>query len=183
ISRNSIVDMLPLEEEQMVTKLLVNELFILVVDLEKSETAQAKEIVDLNKRVKKLEKKKKSRTLGLKRLWKIGSTARVESSKDKESLGDQEDASKHERMIENIDQDEKIALVDETKGRMYEEEMFGVNDLDGYEVIMDTTAGEEVEQSIKVVKKEVSIANPVTTADDVVTTVEKVKVTTAATTP
>nr|GEV38873.1 hypothetical protein [Tanacetum cinerariifolium] len=125
-----------------------------VLDLEKAKTAQAKEIVDLKKRVKKLERKKKSRTSGLKRLWKIGSTVRVKSSKDKESLGDQKDASKQERMIDNIDQDEEIALVDKTQGRMNEEEMFGLNDLDGDEVIVDVTASKELEHSTKVVEKE-----------------------------
>nr|GEU45357.1 putative ribonuclease H-like domain-containing protein [Tanacetum cinerariifolium] len=86
----------------------------MVLDLEKAKTAQAKEIANLKKRDKKLEKKKNSKTSGLKRLWKIGSTARVESSEDKESLGDQEDASKQRRMSDNIDQDEEITLVDET---------------------------------------------------------------------
>nr|GEW39838.1 copia protein [Tanacetum cinerariifolium] len=151
-------------------------------ETEKAKTAQAKEIVALKKKVNKLERKKKSRTSGLKRLWKIGSTIRVESSKDKESLGDQEDASKQGRMIDNIDQDEEIALVDETQGRMNEEEMFGVNDLDGDEVIVDVTAGENVKQSTKVVEKEVSTADLVTTAGIVVTTTEDVKVTTSATT-
>nr|GFC43293.1 hypothetical protein [Tanacetum cinerariifolium] len=79
--------------------------------------------------------KKKSRTLGLKRLWKVGSTTRVESYKDKESLGDQEDASKQERMINNIDQDVEITLVDETQGKINEEEMFRVNDLDSDEAV------------------------------------------------
>nr|GEZ96948.1 hypothetical protein [Tanacetum cinerariifolium] len=77
-----------------------------------------------------------------------------ESFEDKESLGDQEDASKHGRMI---DQDEEIALVDETQGRMNEEEMFRVNDLDGDEVIIDVTAGENVEQSTKVTENETLI--------------------------
>nr|GEV15646.1 putative ribonuclease H-like domain-containing protein [Tanacetum cinerariifolium] len=146
-----------------------------VLDLEKAKTAQAKEITDLKKRVKKLEKKKKLRTSGLKRLWKIGSTVRVESSEDKESLGDQEDASKLERIINNIDQDKEIALVDETRETMNEEEMFGVNDLDGDEVIIDATTGEEVEKSTKVSEKEVSTADPVTTAGEVVTIAEDVK--------
>nr|GFA45895.1 hypothetical protein [Tanacetum cinerariifolium] len=125
----------------------------------KNLETEAKEIVDLKKRVKKLERKKKSRSLGLKRLWKVGSTTRVESSKDKESLGDQEDASKQGRMINNIDQDVEITLVDETQRRMNEEDMFGVNDLD----VMST-------------------ADPVTTAGELVTIVEDVEVTTAATT-
>nr|GEV68148.1 putative reverse transcriptase domain-containing protein [Tanacetum cinerariifolium] len=112
---------------------------------------------------------------------------RVESFEDKESLGDQEDASKQGRMIDNIDQDVEITLVDETQEKMNEEEMFGVNDLDGDEVIIDAIASEEVEQSIKVTagenveqstkdaKKEVSTIDPVTTTEDV-------EVTTAATT-
>nr|GEY51232.1 hypothetical protein [Tanacetum cinerariifolium] len=105
-----------------------------------------------------------------------------ESSEDKESLGDQEDASKQGRMTDNIGQDVEITLVDETQGRMNEEEMFIVNDLDDDEVIMDGTTGEEVEHSTKVAKKEVSTVDPVTTADEVVTTDEDVEVTTAATT-
>nr|GEY06538.1 putative reverse transcriptase domain-containing protein [Tanacetum cinerariifolium] len=132
-----------------------------------------------SKRVKKLERKTKSRTSGLKSLWKVGSITRVESSKNKESLGDQEDASKQRRMIDSINQDVEITLVDETQERMNEKEMFGVNDLDGDKVIMDATAGEEVEQSTKVTKKEVSTADLVTTAGEVVTTAEDVKVTTA----
>nr|GEW95240.1 hypothetical protein [Tanacetum cinerariifolium] len=153
-----------------------------VLDLKKANTAQAKEIADLKKRVKKLERKIKSRTSSLKILWKVGSTTRVESSKDKESLGDQEDASKQRRMIDNINQNVEITLVDETQGRMNEEEMFGVNDLDGDEVIVDATAGEEVEQGIKVAKKEVSTAGLVTTADEVVTTTKDIEVTSATTT-
>nr|GFB29156.1 hypothetical protein [Tanacetum cinerariifolium] len=64
---------------------------------------------------------------------------------------------------------------------MNEEEMFGVNDLDGDEVIVDATASEDVEQSTKFAEKEVSIADPVTTASEVVTTAEDVEVTTVTT--
>nr|GEU54171.1 hypothetical protein [Tanacetum cinerariifolium] len=46
-----------------------------------------------------------------------------------------------------------------------EEEMFGVDDLGGDEVIMDVTTGENVAQSTKDAKKEVSSADPVTTAE------------------
>nr|GEX24194.1 hypothetical protein [Tanacetum cinerariifolium] len=89
----------------------------------------------------------------------------VESFEDKESLGDQEDASKQGRMIDSIDQDVNIILVDETQGMMNEENMIGVNDLDGDEVLMDAATGEEVEQSTKVAEKEVSTADPITIAD------------------
>ncbi|GJZ61675.1 hypothetical protein Tco_0617812 [Tanacetum coccineum] len=75
-----------------------------VLDLEKAMTAQAKEITSLKKRVKQLEKRRKSRTLGLRRLRKVGSSSRVESSIDA-SLGAQEDASKQGRKIEDLDAD------------------------------------------------------------------------------
>ncbi|GJR40387.1 hypothetical protein Tco_1216071 [Tanacetum coccineum] len=89
---------------------------LVVLDLEKAKDAQAKEIADLKKRVQKLERKKKSRTTGLKRLRKVGMSRRVESSEDKDSLGDHEDASKQGRSIEDIDKDADVSLVDDTQG-------------------------------------------------------------------
>nr|GEW20782.1 retrovirus-related Pol polyprotein from transposon TNT 1-94 [Tanacetum cinerariifolium] len=175
-------DPLPSGEDRM----QLNELIILctnlkkqVLDLEEAKTAQAKEIASLKMRVKKLEQKRKSRTLELKRLRKVGSARRVESS-TKASLGDQVDTSKQERMIDNIDQDVKIILVDDTQGRMNKENMFGVNDLDGDEVVVDVSASEKVEHSVKVVEKEVSTVDLVTTAGEVVTTTG-IEVTTSTT--
>ncbi|GJT57484.1 hypothetical protein Tco_0992538 [Tanacetum coccineum] len=78
---------------------------LVVLDLEKAKDAQAKEIAALKKRVQKLERQKKSRTTGLKRLKKVGMSRRVESSKDTDSLGDHEDASKQGRSLEDIDKD------------------------------------------------------------------------------
>ncbi|GJR49266.1 hypothetical protein Tco_1399787 [Tanacetum coccineum] len=57
-----------------------------VLDLEKTKTTQHNEIASLKRRVKKLEKKNRSRTHKLKRLYKVGLTARVESSDNEESL-------------------------------------------------------------------------------------------------
>nr|GEV08061.1 putative ribonuclease H-like domain-containing protein [Tanacetum cinerariifolium] len=107
-----------------------------VLDLEEAKIAQAKEIARLKKRVKKLEQKRKSRTLWIKRL---------------------------------------------RKGRMNEEDMFGVNDLHGDEVVVDVLASEKLKQSVKVVEKEVSTADPVTTAGELVTTAS-IEVATANTT-
>ncbi|GKB46663.1 hypothetical protein Tco_0897416 [Tanacetum coccineum] len=53
-----------------------------VLDLETTMTAQANEIVILKRRVKKLKRRNKSRNYRLKRLYKVGLTARVESSED-----------------------------------------------------------------------------------------------------
>nr|GEV05230.1 putative reverse transcriptase domain-containing protein [Tanacetum cinerariifolium] len=79
-----------------------------VLDLEKIKVTQANEIDRLNRRVKKLEKKQRTRTNKLKRLYKAGLTTRVESSDDNEDLG--EDASKQGR-ISDIDTDKGITLV------------------------------------------------------------------------
>nr|GEU54962.1 hypothetical protein [Tanacetum cinerariifolium] len=98
------------------------------------------------------------------------------------NLQKQEDASIQERLIDNIDQDVEITLVDDIQGRMNEEDMFKVNDLDGDEVVVDISASVDEEQNVKVIEKEVSTADPVTTASEVVTTA-CIKVTTAATSP
>nr|GEU70642.1 hypothetical protein [Tanacetum cinerariifolium] len=117
--------------------------------LEQIKTNQAVEIEKPKKRVKKLEGKKKKRTHGLKRLYKVRLTARIESSKEEE---DQE--------------------------RMNNKDLFGVNDLDGDDVIVDVTAGKNVKQDATVNDVEVSVA-----ADEVVTTAKSVEGITAATTP
>nr|GEZ56758.1 hypothetical protein [Tanacetum cinerariifolium] len=80
-----------------------------LIDLEKTKTTQVDVIDSLKRRVKKLERRNKSRTHKLKRLYKVGLTARVESLDNEESLG--EDASKQERRIDDIDADEDITLV------------------------------------------------------------------------
>nr|GEU53256.1 copia protein [Tanacetum cinerariifolium] len=63
----------------------------------------------LERRVKKLKKKQRSRSHKLKRLYKVGLTTRVISSSDDEAL-DKEDTSKQGR-IDEIDVDEDITLV------------------------------------------------------------------------
>nr|GEY72087.1 hypothetical protein [Tanacetum cinerariifolium] len=72
-----------------------------VHSLEQIKTNQAAKIKKLKQRVKKLEGKKKKRTHGLKRLYKVGLTARVESSEEEEGL-----ASK------NVEQDATVAEKD-----------------------------------------------------------------------
>ncbi|GKD90171.1 hypothetical protein Tco_1365678, partial [Tanacetum coccineum] len=115
-----------------------------VLDLEKAKDAQAKEIASLKMRVLKLERKKKSRTIGLKRLRKVGESSRVESFEGKESLGAQEDASKQGR----------IKIVDETHGRLDDAKMFDIDDFHDDEVIVDMAVGEKQEKSAKIDERE-----------------------------
>ncbi|GKD43776.1 hypothetical protein Tco_1268421, partial [Tanacetum coccineum] len=112
-----------------------------VLDLENTKTAQAQEITSLKLRVKKLEKKGGSRTHKLKRLYKVGRSARMVSSDDA-SLGDQEDASKQGRKIDDIDKDAEITLIDETQGRYGDDLMFDTGVLDDEEVF----AGQDMDE-------------------------------------
>ncbi|GJU13139.1 hypothetical protein Tco_1135535 [Tanacetum coccineum] len=132
-----------------------------VLDLEKTKTSQAAKITELKERVKKLEGKRKSKPLGMKRLFKIGRSAQVVSSED-EGLGDQEDASKQGRKIDEINQDAEVTLVDETQGRYGDNLMFDTGVLDNEQDM----AGKEVDMA----EKDVSTADPVTTVGEVVTT-------------
>nr|GFA10644.1 hypothetical protein [Tanacetum cinerariifolium] len=68
----------------------------------------------------------------------LPSGKRVKSPLEKDSLGAQEDASKQGRMIEEIDQDDEIALDVDTQRRKNDDEMFGVDDISREKVVLDT---------------------------------------------
>ncbi|GJX57513.1 hypothetical protein Tco_0287410 [Tanacetum coccineum] len=67
---------------------------------------------------------------------------------------------KRKKMINNINQDVEITLVDEAQEKMSDQDMFGVNDLDGDEVIVDDTADE---------KEDTALTTTTITNDDEVT--------------
>nr|GEX54330.1 xylulose kinase-1 [Tanacetum cinerariifolium] len=136
-------DILPSSEDSFI----LNELMVFctslqeqVFDLQEANDAQEKEIVSLKKKITKLTKWRKSKSGGLRRLKRIGSGRRVKSLMEKDGLGAQEDASKQERVIEEIDQNAEIALDIETQRRTNDDEMFGDDDLAGEEVVMDSVA-------------------------------------------
>ncbi|GKF60088.1 hypothetical protein Tco_0176874, partial [Tanacetum coccineum] len=150
------------------------------------------EITSLKLRVKKLEKKGGSRAHKLRRLYKVGRSTRVVSS-DEASLGDQEDASKQGRKIDDINVDVGITL--ESTHFDVDIDMFGVHDLDGDEVVVESeVAAKKKDNEVNVVKEVVSIAeetvNSATITKDEITLVQaltelksvKPKVTTATTT-
>ncbi|GJS79035.1 hypothetical protein Tco_0728916 [Tanacetum coccineum] len=118
-----------------------------VLDLEKAKTAQAKEITSLKKRVKQLEKRRKSRTSGLRRLRKVGSSSRVESSNDA-SLGAQEDASKQGRKIKDLDADAEVTLVNETQEMNDDNLMFDTGVLEEQEIKFEKVVEEPVEEQV-----------------------------------
>nr|GEW83339.1 putative ribonuclease H-like domain-containing protein [Tanacetum cinerariifolium] len=106
-----------------------------VLSMEKIKTTQAPEITSLKRRVKKLEKKQRIRTHRLKRLYKVGLTAKVDSSEDEQILVDDQDDAK----------------------------MFDVNDLHGEEVffkkeVADKEVNDEVQKVVEEVVKDITTA-------------------------
>ncbi|GJT21564.1 putative ribonuclease H-like domain-containing protein [Tanacetum coccineum] len=124
--------------------------FLKIQMLTRVKTTQQNEIDSLKRRVKKLEKKRSSRTHKMKRLNKVGLTARVESSGDEESLG--EDASKQGRKINAIDADEDITLVNVQDDA--DNEMFDVNVLNGKEVFVAAQNENVVEEVVDAAHEE-----------------------------
>ncbi|GKC75868.1 hypothetical protein Tco_1126642, partial [Tanacetum coccineum] len=106
----------------------------------------------------------KSRTHKLKRLYRVSSSRRVESSKD-EGLG-KEDASKQGR-IADINANEDIYLVNVQTN----EDMFGVNDLDGGEVIVESVdVVKTIEETRSVVEEVTAVIILVSAATTTTTT-------------
>nr|GEW14484.1 hypothetical protein [Tanacetum cinerariifolium] len=111
----------------------------------------------LKRRVKKLKKKQRSRSHKLKRLYKVGLSARVESYDD-EGLGE-EDASKQERIIDDLDADEDITLIND-------KEMFDADkELQGEEVVVEQEV--VADKELIVDDARVSTAATTITIDDI----------------
>nr|GEW45313.1 hypothetical protein [Tanacetum cinerariifolium] len=79
-----------------------------VKNLEQDKIAQAMEITKLKQRVKKLEKRNKLKVSKLRRLKKVGTSQRVETSDDTVM----DDVSKKRRIITNMDADVDVTLKD-----------------------------------------------------------------------
>ncbi|GJV76844.1 hypothetical protein Tco_1508428, partial [Tanacetum coccineum] len=124
-----------------------------VIDWEKTKTSQTQEIISLKRRVKRLEKKNRSKNHGLKRLYKVVLSRRVESA-DEEGLGEKNE-SKQGRIAE-IDADVGINLVSTHFDAGTD--MFRVNDLEGDEVIVETEVDHEVAVETEVAYKDVNLS-------------------------
>nr|GEZ27599.1 hypothetical protein [Tanacetum cinerariifolium] len=83
---------------------------------------------------------------------------RVKSPLEKDSLGAQGDASKQGRMIKEIDQNDKIALDANTRGRKTDDEMFRVDDLTREEVVTNVANKVSTDPTIDVTEDEITMA-------------------------
>nr|GEY06664.1 retrovirus-related Pol polyprotein from transposon TNT 1-94 [Tanacetum cinerariifolium] len=122
-----------------------------VLDLQEEKAGQAKEIAVLKKKVSKLNKWRKSRSGGLRRLKKFGLVKRVKSPMEKD----------------------EITLDDETQRRINDDEMFGVDDLAREEVVMDsatdpvTTVKDSAAPTADVTEDEITMAQALATLKSV----------------
>nr|GEZ56108.1 hypothetical protein [Tanacetum cinerariifolium] len=124
----------------------------LVKGLENDKAAQQLEIVKLKARVKKLEKINKVKSSKLRRLKKVGTSQRVESSDDVENVFNQG------RIIVDMDQDEGIELVtDQEKDAEFEgkhadkqAEIYNI-DLDHSSKVLSMQEDTEVQEAIEIV--------------------------------
>nr|GEY32827.1 hypothetical protein [Tanacetum cinerariifolium] len=145
-------------------------LVLRVEGLENANAAQQLEIVKLKARVKKLEKLIKVKSSELRRLRKVGTSQRVESSDDVENLFNQG------RISVDTDQDEGIELVvnhekdAEVEGRYAEKqaEIYNI-DLDHSSKVLSMQEDDtEVQEAIEVVTTAKLITEVVTAATKVV---------------
>nr|GEZ72983.1 hypothetical protein [Tanacetum cinerariifolium] len=111
-----------------------------VEHLECDKAAQALEISNLKRRVKKLEKGNRVKVLKLQRLKKVGTSQRIDTSDDTMI----EDASNQGMMIDDLDRDEDVALMDdkEEEKKAEEAKVSGDNQVQGrqaeiYQIDMD----------------------------------------------
>ncbi|GKB57418.1 hypothetical protein Tco_0913604 [Tanacetum coccineum] len=103
-----------------------------VLDLENTKTTQAQEITSLKKRVKRLEKKGGSRTHKLKILYRG-------------------------RKIDDIDVDEDIILEN-----VHDADLFGVNNLDGDEVVVESKVTDKAGEKRNIVEEAVTVTDVIT---------------------
>ncbi|GJX66989.1 putative ribonuclease H-like domain-containing protein [Tanacetum coccineum] len=166
-------DPLPSGEDRMQLSdlmILCSKLQKQVLDLEKAKSDQAIEIASLKKRFNKLERRRQSRNTGLKRLKKVGSARRIESSEDKDSLGAQEDASKKGRSIKDHDADSEVTLLNKTQERKDENLMFDTGVFDSNEMFVDaTTVVTTASEAVSIAGVEDSVAPTIQVTTDATT--------------
>nr|GEU65749.1 hypothetical protein [Tanacetum cinerariifolium] len=111
-----------------------------VEHLEYDKVAQALEIKKLKRRVKKLEKGNMVKVLKLQRLKRVGTSQRIDTSKDTVM----DDASNQGRKIDGLDKDDVVALMDDKEEDKKEEEAKVVED--------DQVQGRQAESQAEIYK-------------------------------
>nr|GEW05504.1 ribonuclease H-like domain-containing protein [Tanacetum cinerariifolium] len=154
-----------------------------VEHLKYDKVAQDLEITKLKRKVKKLERGNKVKVLKLRRLQKVGTSQRIDTSEDSMM----EDASNQGRMIDDLDKDDAVDLMDD-KGEEKKEEEVKDDQVKGrqaeiYQIDMDHALKvlsmqedePEVQEVVDVVTTAKLITEVVTTASKSVTAAKEEK--------
>nr|GEV08683.1 uncharacterized mitochondrial protein AtMg00810-like [Tanacetum cinerariifolium] len=107
--RQHLMSLVPKELVQVVVPGAKKLWRMLLLRLETTKTTQALEIDSLKRKVNKLERRKRSRTYGLKRLYKVGLLARVESFVDEEQAPTPTASSQQSSQLQAEKEKERIA--------------------------------------------------------------------------
>nr|GEY15231.1 hypothetical protein [Tanacetum cinerariifolium] len=141
----------------------------IVEHLEFDKVAQALEITKLKSRVKNLERMNKLRKLKLRRLQKVGTSQRVETS-DETML---DNVSNQGRMIAEVDVDADVVLKDgrqaESQAKIYKIDMDHANKV--LSIQEDKTKPAKVQEVVDVVTTAKLITKVITTASETITAV------------
>nr|GEU76476.1 hypothetical protein [Tanacetum cinerariifolium] len=130
--------------------------------LEYDKVAQALEITKLKRRVKKLEKGNRVRVLKLRRLKRVGSSQRIDTSNNIAM----DDESNQGRIIYKIDNDDVVALIDDNEEDKKDEKAKEDEPAEVQEIV-------DVVTTAKLITEVVTTANEtVTTASTIISTVE-----------
>nr|GEY99645.1 hypothetical protein [Tanacetum cinerariifolium] len=130
-----------------------------VEHLEYDKVAQALEIKKLKRRVKRLEKGNKARVLKLKRLQKVRTSQRVDTSDDTVM----DDESNQERMIDEMDKDNTIFLMDEKEEDKKVEET-KVNETEVHEVVDVVTIAKLITEVVTTASETVTASSAIISA-------------------
>nr|GEY91433.1 hypothetical protein [Tanacetum cinerariifolium] len=138
-----------------------------VEHLEYDKVAQALEITKLKRRVKKLEKENMVKVLKLRRLKRVGTPQRVDTSKDTAM----DDASNQGRKIDELDEDDNVALMDDKEEEKKKEEAKVVED-DQVQGRQAEIYKNDMDHVSKVLKVVTATSETVTAASKIISAVE-----------
>nr|GEU71363.1 hypothetical protein [Tanacetum cinerariifolium] len=127
-----------------------------IEQLESAKMSQALEISKLKKRVKQLEKSNKVKVFKLRRLKKVGTSQRIDTSDDTIM----EDVSNQGRMIDELDRDEGVALTNEKEEERKTEEAKNSAGGDQEDEPAEVEDVVEVVTTTKLITEVVAAANP-----------------------
>nr|GFB16389.1 hypothetical protein [Tanacetum cinerariifolium] len=133
-----------------------------VEHLEYDKVDQALEISKLKKRVKKLKKGNRVRVLKLRRLKRVGTSQRIDTSDDTVM----DDASNQGRIIDEMDKDDVVALMDDKEEDKMDEEAKEDEPVEVQEVVDVVTTAKLITEVVTAASETVTTASTIISIDE-----------------